>query len=173
MSGGVLRTQQSCRTPVGPKKNSRGGTQEELPAKTMAKESSLFFLAKLAFERVFGARTGFGEIAVRAFDQRMFVAVGKLARHRIVPSLFAFVGFERALVTVCIILKMITSAIRHEKPLSRFRGKDEYFTILMMSLHATLAVGKTSIDDALAGGNDPQVVVIHTIAKFYGRLTYV
>src|ERR1700690_1481381 len=84
-------------------------------------EASLFFLAKLAFERVLGTRSGFGKIAVRAFDQRMLVAMGKLACHRVVSGLFAFVGFERTVVAVGIVLKMITNAIRHGIPLDRLR----------------------------------------------------
>lgn len=59
---------------------------------------------------MFGTLAGLGKIAVCSFDQRILVAMGKLACHRIVSSLLAFVGLERALMAVGITLKMITGA---------------------------------------------------------------
>jgi hypothetical protein len=97
----------------------------------------------LSFERMLGTFAGFGEIAVRSFDQWMFVAVGKLAGHGVVSSLFAFVGFERALVAVGIVFEMITAAIWHEKPLAQFAGDlGSVFTTTFTRLHVNLKVGK-------------------------------
>src|SRR3984885_9596645 len=139
---------------------------------------------------MFGTLARFRKIAVRSFDQRMLVAVGELACHRVVSGFLAFIRLQRALVAVGIILKMITGAIRHAKPLAQFA---RYLrTDIHNDIHeatrkphggANTGVEDVSdvsvedvsdvFDDASDGAKASQVVVIATIGKFYRRLTYV
>src|ERR1700733_3654593 len=131
---------------------------------------------------MFGTLARFRKIAVRSFDQRMLVAVGELACHRVVSGFLAFIRLQRALVAVGIILKMITGAIRHAKPLAQFARylrTDIHNDIheATRKPHGGANTGVEDVydvcDDASDGAKASQVVVVATIGKFYRRLTYV
>lgn len=85
-----------------------------------------------------GAEAGLGKVAVGPFDERIFVAMGKLASHGIVSELIAFIGFAGALFTVRIIIQMITYTFSHDES-----SGASFMTTTRMRLHAKSATGNT------------------------------
>jgi hypothetical protein len=63
---------------------------------------------------MFRALPRFGEIAVSSLGEGIGIAMRKLTCHRIITSLFGFIGFERALASIGISAEMITGAMSHK-----------------------------------------------------------
>jgi len=78
----------------------------------------LSVLLDFSLEGMFGAMAGFGEIAIGAVLHGVGVAVPELVPHGVVAGLVAFVGFERTLAAVGIVVKMVADTFRHVVGLS-------------------------------------------------------
>ena len=77
------------------------------------REVKLAGFFEFAFEGVFGAVAGFGEIAIGAVLHGIGIAVAELIGHGVVAGLTAFVGFFGTFAAVGVVLEVIAGAIRH------------------------------------------------------------
>jgi hypothetical protein len=82
----------------------------------MPKLLSGFLFLELSLERVFGARAGFGEIAVGAILHGIRVTVTELVCHGIVAALVRVVRLLGTFASIGIIEKMVAGTFCHRRP---------------------------------------------------------
>jgi hypothetical protein len=112
-------------------------------------------------------RPGFGEIAVRAINHGIGIAMSNLTGHGVVAGLVSFVGLLRTFAAVGIVEKMVARAFGHGLPFETEASIIRTTANLRYAENMALAMQVFAIPLLWL-----QVVVMDTIGKFNSRFMW-